>query len=132
MSRRVPVLCKVAPAKSDVHMEDVHRAGGIMSILGELDKAGSSGATFQPSHSRTLGEALERWDIGRTRSESVREFYRAAPAACPPGGLQPVAALGRSRPRRETGVIRSAARILSRRMAGLRYSTAISPRRVAS
>ena len=109
LSRRVPVLCKVAPAKSDVHMEDVHRAGGIMSILGELDKAGLINHELPTVHSRTLGEALDRWDIGRTKSESVREFYRAAP-----GGVPTQVAFSQSRRwddldlDRETGVIRSA------------------------
>ncbi len=83
LSRRVPVLCKVAPAKSDVHMEDVHRAGGIMSILGELDRGGLINHDLPTVHARTLGEALERWDIGRTNSESVREFFRAAPGGVP-------------------------------------------------
>lgn len=83
LSRRVPVLCKVAPAKSDVHMEDVHRAGGIMSILGELDKGGLINRDLPTVHTRTLGEALNRWDIGRTNSESVREFFRAAPGGVP-------------------------------------------------
>ncbi len=83
LSRRVPVLSKVAPAKSDVHMEDVHRAGGIMAILGELDKGGLIHRDLPTVHTRTLGEALDRWDISRTNSESVREFYRAAPGGVP-------------------------------------------------
>ena len=83
LSRRVPVLCKVAPAKSDVHMEDVHRAGGIMAILGELDRGGLINRDLPTVHSASLGEALERWDIRRTRSESVKEFYRAAPGGVP-------------------------------------------------
>jgi len=83
LSRRVPCLSKVAPAKSDVHMEDVHRAGGIMAILGELDKGGLINRDLPTVHSRTLGEALDRWDISRTNSESVREFFRAAPGGVP-------------------------------------------------
>ncbi len=83
LSRRVPVLSKVAPAISDVHMEDVHRAGGIMAILGELDKGGLINRDLPTVHNRTLGEALDRWDIGRTNSESVREFFRAAPGGVP-------------------------------------------------
>ncbi|RVQ69438.1 dihydroxy-acid dehydratase [Croceicoccus ponticola] len=83
LSRRVPCLSKVAPAKSDVHMEDVHRAGGIMAILGELERAGLINADCPTVHSRTLGEALERWDVGRTNSDSVREFYAAAPGGVP-------------------------------------------------
>jgi dihydroxy-acid dehydratase len=83
LSRRVPCLCKVAPAKSDVHMEDVHRAGGIMSILGELERGGLIDATQPTVHAPTLGHALDRWDIGRTNSEEVRNFFRAAPGGVP-------------------------------------------------
>jgi len=83
LSRRVPVLCKVAPAVSDVHIEDVHRAGGIMGILGELDRAGLLDTSVPTVHARTLGEALDRWDIVRTQDESVRTFYRAAPGNVP-------------------------------------------------
>ncbi len=83
LSRRVPVLSKVAPAKSDVHMEDVHRAGGIMAILGELDHGGLINRDLPTVHARTLGEALDQWDIGRTTSDSVREFFRAAPGGVP-------------------------------------------------
>ena len=79
LSRRVPVLCKVAPSKSDVHMEDVHRAGGIMAILGELDRAGLLDTTVPTVHSTSLADALDRWDIARTEAETVRDFYRAAP-----------------------------------------------------
>ncbi|MBA2933004.1 dihydroxy-acid dehydratase [Sphingomonas sp. CGMCC 1.13654] len=83
LSRRVPCLSKVAPAKSDVHMEDVHRAGGIMAILGELEKGGLIDASQPTVHAETLGHALDRWDIGRTDSEDVRNFYRAAPGGVP-------------------------------------------------
>ncbi|HEY3815360.1 MAG TPA: dihydroxy-acid dehydratase [Caulobacteraceae bacterium] len=79
LSRRTPVLCKVAPAKSDVHMEDVHRAGGVMAILGELERAGLLHAGLPTVHSATFAEALARWDVGRTNREDVRDFYRAAP-----------------------------------------------------
>jgi len=83
LSRRVPVLCKVAPAVSHVHVEDVHRAGGIMGILGELDRAGLIDTSVPTVHSKTLAEALDRWDVLRTDSESVRTFYRAAPGGVP-------------------------------------------------
>jgi dihydroxy-acid dehydratase len=79
LSRRVPCLCKVAPAKSDVHMEDVHRAGGIMAILGQLDTAGLLNRDCPTVHSPTLGAALDHWDISRTNHDSVRHFYLAAP-----------------------------------------------------
>jgi dihydroxy-acid dehydratase len=79
LSRKVPVLCKVAPAKQDVHMEDVHRAGGIMAILGQLDAAGLLNREVPTIHSRSIGAAIDQWDISRTNQESVREFFRAAP-----------------------------------------------------
>ncbi|MCJ2080832.1 dihydroxy-acid dehydratase [Methylobacterium sp. J-090] len=83
LSRRVPVLCKVAPAVAEVHMEDVHRAGGIMAILGELDRAGLIDAQAGSVHAGTLGQALDRWDVRRTGSATVSEFYRAAPGGVP-------------------------------------------------
>jgi dihydroxy-acid dehydratase len=83
LSRRVPCLCKVAPAKADVHMEDVHRAGGIMSILGQLDRAGLIHTELPTVHSPTMAQALDRWDVSRTNSETVADFYRAAPGGVP-------------------------------------------------
>jgi dihydroxy-acid dehydratase len=83
LSRRVPVLCKVAPSVPDVHLEDVHRAGGVMAILGELERAGLIDCVVGTIHSATLGEALDRWDTGRTRSEAVQSLYRAAPGGVP-------------------------------------------------
>lgn len=83
LSRRVPVLCKVAPAVADVHIEDVHRAGGIMGILGELDRAGLLHGGAGSIHAASLGDALDRWDVQRTGSEAVRTFYQAAPGGVP-------------------------------------------------
>jgi dihydroxy-acid dehydratase len=83
LSRRVPVLCKVAPSLSHVHLEDVHRAGGIFAILGELAQAGLIDRSVSTVHARTLGEALEHWDVGRTDAASVHEFFRAAPGGVP-------------------------------------------------
>ncbi|RWP44616.1 dihydroxy-acid dehydratase [Mesorhizobium sp.] len=109
LSRKVPVLCKVAPAKADVHMEDVHRAGGIMAILGQLDNAGLINRDLPTVHTRTLGEALDHWDISRTTSQSVRDFFLAAP-----GGVPTQVAFSQDRRwdeldlDREKGVIRSA------------------------
>jgi len=109
LSRRVPVLCKVAPAKSDVHMEDVHRAGGIMAILGQLERAGLLETDVPTVHAATLGEAINRWDISRSNSQSVRDFFLAAP-----GGVPSQVAFSQSRRwddldlDREKGVIRSA------------------------
>ncbi len=108
LSRRVPCLSKVAPAKADVHMEDVHRAGGVMAILGELDRGGLL-KTDQPTvHSPTLADALDRWDIARTQDEQVQTFFKAAP-----GGVPTQVAFSQARRwkeldlDRETGVIRS-------------------------
>ena len=83
LSRRVPCLCKVAPAKSDVHLEDVHRAGGIMAIMAELDRAGLVDTSLPTVHAPTLAGALAHWDIMGTNDETVRTFYRAAPGNVP-------------------------------------------------
>jgi len=83
LSRRVPVLCKVAPSVPDVHVEDVHRAGGIMGILGELDRAGLLNRETPMVHAATLAAALERNDIKRSAGASVREFFHAAPGGVP-------------------------------------------------
>jgi len=83
VSRRVPCLCKVAPATQKYHMEDVHRAGGVMGILGELQRAGCLRTEVPTVHSKTLGEALQTWDVARTEDESVLNFYRAAPGGIP-------------------------------------------------
>jgi dihydroxy-acid dehydratase len=83
LSRRVPVLCKVAPSVADVHVEDVHAAGGIMAILGELERVGLVDPSVSTVHAETLSEALQRWDIRRTADEAVRTFYKAAPGGIP-------------------------------------------------
>lgn len=115
LSRKVPVLCKVAPAKQDVHMEDVHRAGGIMSILGQLDRANLLHRDLPTVHSATIGDALDRWDISRTNSESVRQFFMAAP-----GGVRTTQAFSTENRwteldlDRKEGVIRSAEHAFSK------------------
>ncbi|KAA1190604.1 dihydroxy-acid dehydratase [Pseudohalioglobus sediminis] len=83
LSRKIPQLCKVAPNTPLYHMEDVHRAGGIMGILGELDRAGLLHTNCPTVHSRTLGEALDQWDIVRTQDADVRKFFSAGPAGVP-------------------------------------------------
>jgi len=83
LSRKVPCLSKVAPAKADVHMEDVHRAGGVMAILGQLERGGLLHTDLPTIHSKTMGEALERWDTSRTESEAVQTFFKAAPGGVP-------------------------------------------------
>ncbi len=79
LSRKVPNLCKVAPSVPDVHVEDVHRAGGIMAILGELDRAGLLDISVPTVHAPTLGDALSRWDVRASSDETVETFFRAAP-----------------------------------------------------
>lgn len=83
MSRKVPNLCKVAPASQQYHMEDVHRAGGVMAILGQLDRAGLLHRDLPTVHSKTMAEALEKYDVSRTADESVRQFFRAGPGGVP-------------------------------------------------
>ncbi len=83
LSRKVPCLCKVAPSVPDVHVEDVHRAGGIMAILGELDRAGLINRDQPTVHTETIGKALAHWDVAQSNSETVRQFYRAAPGGIP-------------------------------------------------
>jgi dihydroxy-acid dehydratase len=83
LSRKVPCLSKIAPAKQDVHVEDVHRAGGVMAILGQLEAGGLIHRDTPTVHTATLGDAIDRWAIDRTNSQSVRDFYRAAPGGVP-------------------------------------------------
>jgi dihydroxy-acid dehydratase len=115
LSRKVPCLSKVAPAKADVHMEDVHRAGGIMAILGELDRAGLLHTALPTVHSPTMGDALADWDIRLTNNPVVQSFYKAAP-----GGVPTQTAFSQSRrwdeldTDRQNGVIRSAEHAFSK------------------
>ncbi len=108
LSRKVPVLCKVAPSVPDVHVEDVHRAGGIMSILGELDRAGLLDTSVPTVHEKTMKDALDKWDLKRTSNNEVHTFYAAAP-----GGVRTTEAFSQDRryPQgvdtdREAGIIR--------------------------
>jgi dihydroxy-acid dehydratase len=115
MSRRVPVLCKVAPAKADVHLEDVHRAGGVISILGELHRAGLLHGDLPTVHSPSVADAIARWDIGVTDSDTAKTFFRAAP-----GGVPTQVAFSQERryaeldTDRSTGVIRDAEHAFSK------------------
>lgn len=83
LSRQVPQLCKVAPNNQKYHIEDVHRAGGIPGILGELDRAGLIHADVPTVHSQTLKDALDRWDVMRTNEAAVHTFFQAGPAGIP-------------------------------------------------
>jgi len=80
MSRRIPQLCKVAPSTPLYHMEDVHRAGGVMAILGELDRAGLLNADTPTILNMTMKEQLAQYDIMQTQDQVVIDFYRAGPA----------------------------------------------------
>ncbi|MDR3499598.1 MAG: dihydroxy-acid dehydratase, partial [Parvibaculum sp.] len=114
LSHRVPNLCKVAPAVANVHMEDVHRAGGVFAILGELDRAGLIHRDVATVHSSTMGEAIDHWDIAHTKNNHAHEFFRAAP-----GGVRTTEAFSQSRRYpdldldREKGVIRDKAHAYS-------------------
>ena len=83
LSRKVPQLCKVAPSTRKYHMEDVHRAGGVMGILGELHRANLLHGDLPTVHSATMTDALKNWDIMTTLDESVKYFYKAGPAGIP-------------------------------------------------
>jgi dihydroxy-acid dehydratase len=115
LSRRVPVLCKVAPAVSDVHIEDVHRAGGIMAIIGELSRAGLMHTDVGSVHSPSLEAAIDRWDIKCNADRSVRDFFLAAP-----GNVRTQQAFSQNRQwteldlDRERGAIRDSAHAFSR------------------
>ena len=83
LSRKVPQLCKVAPNTPEYHVEDVHRAGGVFGILGELDRAGLLHTDGSTVHTKTLAEALDRWDIMRINDEATNTFFKAGPAGIP-------------------------------------------------
>lgn len=115
LSRVVPNLCKVAPSTPDYHMEDVHRAGGIMAILGELDRMGLLHSDQATIHSATMADALDQWDIARTNRDEAHKFYRAAP-----GGVRTTEAFSQERfydqldTDRAAGCIRDAAHAYSK------------------
>ncbi len=83
LSRRVPQLCKVAPNTQKYHIEDVHRAGGIMAILGELARGGLLHTDVSTVHAKTLGEAIAKWDVATVEDDAVATFYKAGPAGIP-------------------------------------------------
>jgi len=114
ISRNVPCLCKVAPMTDKFHIEDVHRAGGIISILGELARAGLLDTSVYSIHAPTLGDAIERNDIKRSDDPAVHQMFRAAP-----GGVPTQTAFSQSERfasldlNRETGCIRDKAHAYS-------------------
>ncbi|PAU76682.1 dihydroxy-acid dehydratase [Halomonas salipaludis] len=83
LSREVPQLCKLAPNTQQYHIEDCHRAGGIMAILGELDRAGVLDTRVPTVYGDTLKAALDEWDIMRNPSPAVVEFFKAGPGGIP-------------------------------------------------
>lgn len=107
LSRNTPCLCKVAPAVENVHMEDVHRAGGIFGLLGEMNRAGMLDTSVGTIHEPTLGDAIAKWDVRTSNDEDVRNLFLAAP-----GGVRTTQAFSQSRRYkeldldRENGVIR--------------------------
>jgi dihydroxy-acid dehydratase len=118
LSRRVPNLCKVAPSKADVHMEDVHRAGGVMAILGELDRGGLIHRDCPTVHAGTMGHALSRWDVcaeERAPGDTALTLFSAAP-----GGVRTTQAFSQDRRYaeldldREAGAIRDIAHAFSK------------------
>ncbi|WGI21291.1 dihydroxy-acid dehydratase [Amylibacter sp. IMCC11727] len=109
LSRKTPCLCKVAPAVANVHMEDVHRAGGIFGLLGEMNRAGMLDTSVGTIHEPTLGDAIAKWDVRTSNDEDVHNLFLAAP-----GGVRTTQAFSQSRRYkeldldRENGVIRDA------------------------
>jgi len=109
ISRSTPHLCKVSPSSADYFMEDVHRAGGVFGILGELERMGLLDTSTPTVHARTMAEALERWDVRRSQDPAVHDYYRAAP-----GGVHTQVPFSQTRRYggldldREAGCIRSA------------------------
>ncbi|HEY9148826.1 MAG TPA: dihydroxy-acid dehydratase [Gammaproteobacteria bacterium] len=83
LSRKVPHLCKVAPSTQQYHMEDVHRAGGVMGILGQLERGGLLHTDVGTVHAPSMGEAIEQWDVTRSEDPAHRDFFRAAPGGVP-------------------------------------------------
>ncbi|MFV2028898.1 dihydroxy-acid dehydratase [Neisseria sp. S1] len=114
ISRQVPCLCKVAPATQKYHMEDVHRAGGVMGILAELDRAGCLDTSVPTVHASTLKEALAKWDVTNEANEIAHARYKAAP-----GGIRTTEAFSQNRQwpsldlDRENGCIRNKAHAYS-------------------
>ena len=134
LSRRIPNICKVAPSVEQYHVEDVHRAGGIVAILGELARAGLVDTSTSTVHAPTLGAALDQWDImAPTCTPEAKEFFRAGPAGIPTQtAVQPVHTVGP--PSTTTAPAGACGRSTTRTAptAAWPFSTATSPRTAAS
>ena len=108
LSRTTPCLCKVAPAVANVHMEDVHRAGGIFALLGELDRCGLLDTSVSTIHTPTMAQAITNWDVAITNNKEAHDLFLAAP-----GGIRTTQAFSQSREYNEldldraSGVIRN-------------------------
>ncbi len=102
LSRTTPCLCKVAPSIANVHMEDIHRAGGIFGLLGELSRAGLLHTDVPTVHSDTMADAIQKWDVTVTNDKNVHEMFLAAP-----GGVRTVEAFSQSRRYKELDVDRA-------------------------
>ena len=108
LSRTTPCLCKVAPAVANVHMEDVHRAGGIFALLGELDRCVLLDTSVSTIHTPTLAQAITNWDVAITNKKEAHDLFLAAP-----GGIRTTQAFSQSREYNEldldraNGVIRN-------------------------
>ena len=108
LSRTTPCLCKVAPAVANVHMEDVHRAGGIFALLGELDRCGLLDTSVSTIHTPTMAQAITNWDVAITNNKAAHDLFLAAP-----GGIRTIQAFSQSREYNEldldraSGVIRN-------------------------
>ena len=108
LSRTTPCLCKVAPAVANVHMEDVHRAGGIFALLGELDRCGLLDTSVSTIHTPTMAQAITNWDVAITNNKAAHDLFLAAP-----GGIRTTQAFSQSREYNEldldraSGVIRN-------------------------
>jgi dihydroxy-acid dehydratase len=115
LSRTTPCLCKVAPAIANVHMEDIHRAGGIFALLGELDRCGLLDTSVSTVHTPTMAQAIANWDVAITNNKAAHDLFLAAP-----GGVRTVHAFSQSREYneldvdRENGVIRNEANAFSK------------------
>ena len=132
LSRKVPQLCKVAPSTPKYHMEDVHRAGGVIGILGELDRAGLIDTSARNILQQTMRETLDQYDIMLTKDQAVKDMFRAGPA-----GIRTTQAFHRiaAGTRWTTTAPRDVFAPVStpiRRMAVWRCSTATSPKMAVS